>query len=176
MSAATASVEVLTAEVRTLVIGKRQVTRSVYRQLDWVEPDDMEPFGRVSVMADDESRRIDMVGRCIKTGALVRSSVDAARQGPIFVAGSDDLSWCEVSARRNDRPRLVHILGHPVQVDAIDVRSNWNDDFTGWRFVSEDQRAHVVQQLQRQVEERRVAGEAHRHAAALPLIVLAGLR
>jgi hypothetical protein len=43
----TASVEVLTAEVRTIMVGNRQVTMSVYKQLDWVKPSAIEPFGRV---------------------------------------------------------------------------------------------------------------------------------
>lgn len=48
----TATVETLTAEVRVLTVGNRQVTVSVARQLDWFEVDDDEaqgftPFGRV---------------------------------------------------------------------------------------------------------------------------------
>lgn len=48
-----ATVEVLTAEVRALMVGSRQVTLSVYRQLDQVDPfevpltEGFEPFGRV---------------------------------------------------------------------------------------------------------------------------------
>lgn len=43
----TATVEVLTAEVRVLMVGSRQVTLSVARQLDDVSPDEIEPFGRI---------------------------------------------------------------------------------------------------------------------------------
>ncbi len=39
--------EVLTAEVRTLVIGAQQVTMSVYTQLDYAEPGEIQPSGRV---------------------------------------------------------------------------------------------------------------------------------
>jgi hypothetical protein len=42
-----ATVEVLTAEVRVVQVGRRQVTLSVVRQLDWADPADVEPFGRV---------------------------------------------------------------------------------------------------------------------------------
>jgi hypothetical protein len=42
-----ATVEVLTAEVRQLMIDKRQVTLSIFRQLDDVDPDCCQPFGRV---------------------------------------------------------------------------------------------------------------------------------
>jgi hypothetical protein len=44
----TATVETLTAEVRVLMVGSRQVTLSVYGQLDEVGPEDIEPFGRVN--------------------------------------------------------------------------------------------------------------------------------
>ena len=48
----TATVEVLTAEVRTLQVAARQITLSVARQLDVMDPfcwptDAFEPFGRV---------------------------------------------------------------------------------------------------------------------------------
>ena len=41
------TVEVQTAEVRVLQVGRRQVTLSMVRQLDWANPADVEPFGRV---------------------------------------------------------------------------------------------------------------------------------
>lgn len=44
----TARVELLTAEVRVLMVGSRQVTISVFEQLDRVPPDQIEPFGRVA--------------------------------------------------------------------------------------------------------------------------------
>lgn len=67
-------VERLTAEVRVLVIGKRQVTGGMYKQLDWVAPDLVEPFGRVrsSVYAMPKAH-FEVVGRHRETGCLVRS-------------------------------------------------------------------------------------------------------
>ena len=47
MTITAARVEVLTAEVRVLMVGSRQVTLSVYGQLDYAKPDQIEPFGRV---------------------------------------------------------------------------------------------------------------------------------
>jgi hypothetical protein len=47
MTVAAARVDVLTAEVRALMVGSRQVTLSVYRQLDATAAEDCEPFGRV---------------------------------------------------------------------------------------------------------------------------------
>jgi hypothetical protein len=67
-----AHVQVLTAEVRTLVVGSRQVTMSVYNQLDLVEPWDIEPFGRVAPR-DGYYWRTYVVGRRRENGSLVRS-------------------------------------------------------------------------------------------------------
>lgn len=69
----TATVQTLTAEVRVLQVGSRQVTLSVFRQLDSVPYDDLEPFGRVRDGGRPHS--IEVVGRHNGTGALVRSAV-----------------------------------------------------------------------------------------------------
>lgn len=53
--AASATVETLTAEVRTLMVGNRQITLSVYRQLDREPYELIEPFGRVRDSQDHGS-------------------------------------------------------------------------------------------------------------------------
>jgi hypothetical protein len=69
-----ARVQVFTAEVRTLTVGSRQVTMSVYSQLDHAAPDDITPFGRVEPRnALDEW--VYVAGRHHETGVLVRSSL-----------------------------------------------------------------------------------------------------
>ncbi len=50
----TATVEVLTAEVRVLMVGSRQITLSVFRQLDIVPYDSCIPMGRVNDSKDQE--------------------------------------------------------------------------------------------------------------------------
>jgi hypothetical protein len=84
----TAEVETLTAEVKTLVVGNRQVTLSVYRQLDHAWAWDVEAFGRVNDRGGDDpnrgkrvrrstpTRRVEVVGRHLKTGALVRCELE----------------------------------------------------------------------------------------------------
>lgn len=69
----TATVEALAAEVRVLMVGSRQVTLSVYNQLDVVPPDGIEPFGRVSPKGA-RWRTVEVVGRG-EGGALARSWV-----------------------------------------------------------------------------------------------------
>lgn len=75
-----AHVQVLTAEVRTLVVGSRQVTMSVYNQLDQVLPRDIEPFGRVNPK-DVSDRSIWVIGREVATGALAQSYVRRSLEG-----------------------------------------------------------------------------------------------
>lgn len=74
MTAVSASVELLTAEVRTLMVGNRQVTQSIYRQLDWTDPADIEPFGRVRDEKVGTPETVVVIGRHADTGVLTRAS------------------------------------------------------------------------------------------------------
>ncbi len=76
----TAHVEVLIAEVRVLMVGSRQVTLSVFRQLDHVRPGHIEPFGRVRDGAEDGW--VQVVGR---RAAL---SIAVPWSGPVSVRAS----------------------------------------------------------------------------------------
>ncbi len=67
-----ARVQVLTAEVRTLVVGSRQVTLSVYNQLDYVPHSKITPFGRVNPK-DAGPSQICVVGRLKRGRSLVRA-------------------------------------------------------------------------------------------------------
>ena len=82
----TATIETLAAEVRVLMLGNRQVTLSVYRQLDWVNPAEIDPFGRVHAgdkwldhdgwgRLAEPIAHVALVGRAQATGSLVRSRV-----------------------------------------------------------------------------------------------------
>lgn len=73
-----AVVQTLVAEVRVLVLGNRQITTGVARQLDEVKPHRIEPFGRVEHKAlgyHSAQWHVFVIGRDIDTGALVRSKV-----------------------------------------------------------------------------------------------------
>ena len=69
----TATVETLRAEVRVLQVGSRQITQSVARQLDDVPFEEIEVFGRIHLYDADDRDRVELIGRHIGTGALVRS-------------------------------------------------------------------------------------------------------
>lgn len=67
-----ATVTTLTAEVRVLMVGSRQVTLSVYGQLDEVDWKEVAPFGRVNPR-EAEPWQTWIVGRHRESGILVRS-------------------------------------------------------------------------------------------------------
>jgi hypothetical protein len=75
------AVEILTAEVRQLTVGNRQVTLSMFRQLDNVDSDHCEPFGCVhdsqapAVGGDHGGHLpvVHVVGRSVDTGVLVHA-------------------------------------------------------------------------------------------------------
>ncbi len=67
-----AKVEVLTAEVRVLMVGSRQVTLSVYNQLDRIPHRQIDPFGRVNPK-DAQEGHVYVVGRDRETGVLARA-------------------------------------------------------------------------------------------------------
>ncbi|AYR01663.1 hypothetical protein SEA_SCARLETT_63 [Mycobacterium phage Scarlett] len=69
-----AAVEVLAASVRVLQVGNRQVTQSVYRQLDYLPVWDMHFFGRVRAAARPLHGEIELVG-VDRKGNLVKSNV-----------------------------------------------------------------------------------------------------
>ena len=94
----TATVETLTAEVRVLMVGSRQVTLSVFKQLDVVPLAEIEVFGRTSsgreyrtYITSGARSPVELVGRSTKTGALVRSWAaapeDTYTTGPSRVTG-----------------------------------------------------------------------------------------
>lgn len=74
-----ATVEVLTAEVRVLMVGSRQITLSVARQLDDVDPEEMDPFGRITTGRKSGPREsvIEAIGS--QDGVLVRANVSRER-------------------------------------------------------------------------------------------------
>lgn len=75
-----ATVITLTAEVKTLVLGARQVTLGVFAQLDQVPPEEIIPFGRVSPPGEKEPV-VQVVGKHRETGTLVRSSYPISWKG-----------------------------------------------------------------------------------------------
>lgn len=176
----TATVETLTAEVRVLMVGSRQVTLSVYSQLDYADFEDIESFGRVRPK-DAQLDYIYLVGRYRETGTLVRSSVPGGYQSIRQESGWRDYEYAIQEARgraaatardmeRNETWEKNHHdqLGdrHQCQVNKIEAE-----------LAEIEQAKADVARLEREYAEieapfKKQAAEVSR----LPLIVLAGLR
>ena len=160
-----ATVEVLTAEVRVLQVGRRQVTLSVVRQLDWANPADVVPFGRVRTGNYD-----DLPGRPRVTGRTPLGQV--RRPEPVEIIGSAagvlvrSVSWRAVlncTSGEDGCPEARAIIaalrrhgagtaGHQRALHAL--QTHYLHD---WTHYDPDQRTYDLWE-------------------ALPLIVLAGLR
>lgn len=69
-----AAVRTLAAEVRVLMVGARQITLSVAKQLDQVDPYLIEPMGRIRL--GDE---VQMIGRHFSGRDLVRAKIPTRR-------------------------------------------------------------------------------------------------
>jgi len=128
----TATVETLTAEVRVLMVGSRQVTLSVYNQLDLVPHARVEPFGRVN----PKEGGLWVVGRDSLTGTLVRSVSpqvrDVLNKGP-FTKGATKL-MTEAIARQLEATRGV---GHPDFVACRDDLTQVCARLVGARLADE---------------------------------------
>jgi hypothetical protein len=102
----TAKVETLTAEVRVLMVGNRQVTLSVYKQLDQLPAWEIEPFGRVHAGGPTnyfDEKPLELVGRD-KDGNLVRAR-NFSLKPDNFPLTHDD--WKAVRAHWASLPLIV---------------------------------------------------------------------
>jgi hypothetical protein len=152
MPAKTATVEVLTAEVRVVQVGSRQVTLSVVRQLDWAGAEDVEPFGRVRT-GDDSPGRVEIIGS--QDGVLVRSrawrTVHACRRVQRGGYGA-----CTESQALHAEAKGHSDRGNYGEAQKARKRLSAHEDHD-WTVYGPDQQTYEMWQ-------------------SLPLIVLAGLR
>lgn len=96
MTVTSAEVQTLTAEVRVLIVGNRQVTMSLARQLDIVPPTCISPFGRIDLHYPGIKYRggVRVIGKDTVNGALAVSHAvniqdDLYRAAPEFVYWND---------------------------------------------------------------------------------------
>lgn len=88
-----ATVQTLTAEVRVLTYGTRQITKSVVAQLDAIRADAIQPFGRIRTgqkIAEPwgvpELPELELIGRHPRTGVLVKANVMSTDRPPNYFA------------------------------------------------------------------------------------------
>lgn len=212
----TATVETLTAEVRALMIGHRQVTLSVYRQLDFVDEAECEPFGRVNDGKQEQGYGVYVVGRHLSTGALVRAHMkppmppsqwnkrveDDAAQGA-FVVGqgrsnrystdgwvkADDDGYVSPCGRwRVESYDAIPWRAQGAVIDQVGdykhvvcIPSSAPVDLAlkpgAWTYSDDEQARLTIQKNAREALQVVTRHKArHEELAALPLIVLAGMR
>lgn len=180
MTSTTATVETLTAEVRVLKVGSRQVTMSVYNQLDYAGYDETELFGRVHPR-DRDPEYAYLVGMNRKDGTLVRVRVPVTESAiknsstawndyrrPLSEAQSIDTY---LHRHRNSCGRSDH-----SDCRTIICRNRKYLGFT--ELVTENQRLTDTAEPLRSAAEADIQRGLSRadRVKALPLIVLAGLR
>lgn len=157
-----ATVEALTAQVRVLMVGSRQITLSVYWQLDDVDPDKVEIFGRVAP-GQAEQGWTYAVGSHKESGDLVRCRVVTSRQMMEKILYDEDAS---IKARKEQGETYRRLAAYKNK-DVIPA------DWTGKAIAAEEevaQRTAARAVLEVKMETDAVTFES------LPLIVLAGLR
>lgn len=182
---ATATVEVLTAEVRVLQVGSRQVTLSVYRQLDLVYPSKVEPFGRIRDR-DDDPDRVYVVGRHVDDGSLVRSfcrrwyderAVDATDLVAVPESasryGTVQFELDDSADPDNGATRFVVECRDVFRCRAGCVECGSHN---GWHWRSPGACVKAVRRAEQMREGAEAANRLAREWADLPLVVLAGLR
>jgi hypothetical protein len=182
------------------MVGSRQVTLSVYRQLDWVDWAYVEPFGRVNDYRDqnDVGECCYVVGRDTRTGALVRSFVDKMRlvielhDTPGFDTWINAHHW----PTSQKKPETVVIYSDDEDIVCLQIpvlivelcdqhgRAEYRRRIWGDGSGGDDPNAVEVELQQKarrylaEVRGRRnfEQVDCYRHWSELPLIVLAGLR
>jgi hypothetical protein len=180
---ASATVETLTAEVRVLMVGSRQITLSVARQLDAVQLEEVEPFGRVALDAGVSGvtpHRGWVIGRQRDTGVLVRAEFNTWRGVPFVGELSPPIVVCDglLLGDRHHSLRLS-IDGRQFEVEGSSM-VGCGLEHHRWDLDRRCQGWHADAMTRTAIAEQLAAWDAaaarHASALALPLIVLAGLR
>lgn len=166
-----ATVEVLTAEVRVLQVGRRQVTLSVVRQLDWANPADVEPFGRVRTGDDLPGRPRVIDNRGVGIG---RQAVPVEVVGSASGALVRSVSWSmRLKCERGSRSPCPEAQAIIAGLERHYVHGQPPQPITpGYQRALNRYRAHADHDWTRYDPDQ----QTYEKWAALPLIVLAGLR
>jgi hypothetical protein len=178
----TATVETLTAEVRVLMVGSRQVTLSVAKQLDVRLLSDVTVFGRVKLASDrDYVIGADAEGRLVlaayeRLGAIgtpyvVDTDLDG---GKIIVCAA------YVRRARHDLQITLKFQGRSVVFDLDGVQTcgiKEHENYFDMRATCEHWDTNGLEgSIQRVLDEHDAERDRHKAAGEAPLIVLAGLR
>jgi hypothetical protein len=134
---ATATVETLAAEVRTLMVGSRQVTMSVAKQLDVVDLGLLDIFGRINLSGE---AGIWVIGAHKETSALVKARARYSVKRAAWIWLGDQPSELQRPQRcpRNHKPSRHYEDGD--YYSAIDLQ------FDGWRIEMRPEDTELLHQ------------------------------
>lgn len=176
----TATVETLTAEVRVLMVGSRQVTLSVARQLDIVPLAELTVFGRVKINQDKINRDKDYVIGSDRDGRLAISEYYGNPMSTPFITRRDlvgsRITVCRTEVISDGQVYSLNYRGRRIEVETnaaqqCDVEHTSSTDGCGtWHANGLDD------QIQRSIIAYDAMVARQKDAAQSPLIVLAGLR
>lgn len=175
----TATVETLTAEVRVLMVGSRQITMSVARQLDTVDLMAMIPLGRINLGYGLHY----VIGRHGASGSLVTADY---RQGAPHPGQRAYIGRGDLTARvRACQHCIQHVRNRgPVRLEIDGQNVDFDDDLVVF-VPCVDHGGHTSITLSLNGQENAIRQVVHDHnfkvlhykdAEEMPLIVLAGLR
>jgi hypothetical protein len=178
----TATIETLTAEVRTLIVGSRQVTLSVAKQLDIIPLSRLRIFGRVHISKD----RDYVIGADVDGTLALAKYYPEWRPALSFIT-ADDLKGghiivCNHELTPTPRCYRLRFVDETFEVAAdatkpcgIDGHRQYGQEkCEGWRTNGCDVLISVSLQLQQDLNTIKRA--RIKAAAESPLIVLAGLK
>lgn len=177
----TATIETLTAEVRTLVVESRQITMSVAKQLDTVPIEQLRIFGRVHI-----SKNSDYVIGADEHGALALAHFSRHPAFPHPFIDEEDLEGGHIivcAHEMQDRGQIYRLSfsGQTIDVAArvtelcgIEGHSWQTQKCETWNTNGLHDLIDLA--VQSQLARHSAIKAAHKAAAASPLIVLAGLR
>lgn len=178
----TATVETLTAEVRVLMVGNRQMTMSVAKQLDWCDLEELQPFGRVHINRDQVDTLV--IGRHQSSGALRIARCYPSRDRWTPMVDPEDLSGkvtvCNSVLTGPDYFRFqfgtgnVSILINKKATEKCEIEDHGPRPTQGecGYWYPNDQQENIVAVIER----CNARFSLHKQARELPLIVLAGLK
>lgn len=169
-----ATVELLTAEVRVLFVGSRQVTLSVARQLDRISLSRLEVFGRVK-LGTDTFDRATVIGRDTTTGVLALAEYSRHPNWPTWIdeetLGTGKVIVCDSYAPSTYRltfdGKVLEVPSSCVQKCGLHRLHGKCDGWSPNGFEAAITQTIVDEDLSR---------ARHKAACDAPLIVLAGLK
>jgi len=171
-----ASVEVLAAEVRVVMVGNRQITLSVYRQLDEVEVDEMEPWGRVRASRDVDDATIELIGRRSTDGTLVASSVRDLGNLVNIGTSAEWQDWLSFVPARHEAALTVFSRDGYDAVIWVRGDRSFNRERPLYHYAREGAEDMLREFAEMRIDERKERQQLTARLRALPLIVLAGLK